>query len=593
MEIKELVEAAKRDETVYISDAEQVFNALDEKSLIYMTLDLIEVGESKHFSFYLPSSFNNETLVKDYFYGKINNVITTLGGKKLTVYYDTQNVQIHRLVEKLYEVFGINESKKQRNGYARIINVADRLNEALYGAQFSIKVDDISNKPVVIEHKQKQTQQPKYAEIVDSLSGLMCGIDIGGTDIKLAVSLDSKIICFKEFDWFPASYSTVDEIIGPVVELIKLLRVKVTYDLLGGNEMMHKLLDIALEKSASYADIERCTSFGKSLYKDQIVLFDGIGLCFPDVVVRNKIVGGEVSKVKGVRDNNSLDFEKEFKKLSGLDQILQKHCKQDGVVNMTNDGPMAAYTAVVELAYGEGEQRIKNGVFAHTLGTELGTGWTNEAGVIPEIPLEVYNYVVDLGSYSQREYECDDLRSVNNFNTDVPGTVQKYTSQYGVFRLAVKYLKEDRPDIYEEMFEKGFIIERDEGLFVPTDPVDMRKPFLEFAMSLPDRENCPVCKRIFTEIGEHLAIVWLETEDILSPLTKERVLFGRLVKNKTCFKLMQEGAKKIDPNMILSVANEDMAYTPLMKQLKSHPEYTVAQFAQAVGAIYFANSVRV
>lgn len=593
MGLKELAEAAQRDETVYISDVEQVFNALEEKSQIYMTMDLIEAGESKHFSFYLPASIDNERLVEDFFYGKIYNIISTLGGKKLTVYYDTQNGQIHRLAEKLNEVFGINESKKQRTGYARGINVADRLNEALYGGRFSIEIDDIGNKPIDIQLAQRQLQLPKYMKIVDSLAGLMCGIDIGGTDIKLAVSLDSKIICFKEYDWFPASYHTIDEIIGPVVTLIKLLRIKATFDLLGGNEMLHKQLDIALDKRASYADIERCVSFGESLYKDKVVLLDGIGMCFPDVVVRNKIVGGEVSKVKGVRDNDSLDFEVEFKKLSDLDQILLNHCKKGGVVNMTNDGPMAAYTAAVELAYGEENERIKTGVFAHTLGTELGTGWVDEKGTIPEIPLEAYNYVVDLGSCDQREFECDDLRSVNNFNTDVPGTVQKYTSQYGVFRLAIKYFKEDRPDLYDEMCEKGFIVERDGGLYVPTAPIDLRKPFLEFVMSLPDREDCPVCERIFIEIGEHLAIVWMETEDILSPCTKERVLFGRLVKNKTCFKLMQEGAKKIAPDMILSVANEEMAYTPLMKQLKAHPEYTVAQFAQAVGAIYFAHSVRV
>ena len=118
------------------------------------------------------------------------------------------------------------------------------------------------------------------------------------------------------------------------------------------------------------------------------------------------------------------------------------------------------------------------------------------------------------------------------------------------------------------MFEKGFIVERNGGLYVPTEPIDLRKPFLEFVMSLPDREKCPVCERIFKEIGEHLAIVWMETEEILSPLTKERVLFGRLVKNSTCFKLMKKGAKKIAPDMILSVANEEMANTPLMKQLQ-------------------------
>ena len=231
-------------------------------------------------------------------------------------------------------------------------------------------------------------------------------------------------------------------------------------------------------------------------------------------------------------------------------------------------------------------------MFAHTLGTELGTGWVDENGDIPKIPLEAYNYVVDLGSYGQRAFKCEDLRSINNFNTDLPGTVQKYTSQYGVFRLAIKYFKAERADLYEEMFEKGFIIEHDGSLYVPTEPVDLRKPFLEHIMSLPERERCPVCDRIFKKIGEYLAVVWLETEKILSPRTKERVLFGRLVKNKTCFKLMQQGARKVAPEMVLSVADADMANTRLMKQLKTHPDYTVAQFAQAVGAIYFAQSAR-
>ena len=591
--MKELAAAAKRDETVYISDAVHAFTALKEKTLIYLTMDMIEAGECRNFSFYLPGTFKEQALIEDYFYGKIYNIISAVGGRKLTVYYDTQNAQVGNLVSKLDEIFGINETRKQRTGYARAINVADRLNEALYGGRFSIETKDIRNKPESNTSKRREVREPRHIETVNKLKGLMCGIDIGGTDIKLAVSSDDRILCFKEYDWFPASYLTIDSIIDPIVELIKLLRIKATFELLGGNEVMGKILDIALDKHTKMDDIDRCNRFGESLYKDQVVLFDGIGMCFPDVVVRNKIVGGEVSKVKGVRENDSLDFEEEFRKLSNLDQILHMHCKDDGVVNMTNDGSMAAFTAAVELAYGEGEERIKDGVFAHTMGTELGTGWVDENGSIPEIPLEAYNYVVDLGSYSQRAFECDDLRSVNNFNTDVSGTVQKYTSQYGVFRLAIKYFKQDRPDLYKELFEKGFIVERNGGLYVPAEPVDLRKPFLEFLMSLPDRECCPVCDRIFKEIGEHLAIVWIETEAILSPLTKERVLFGRLVKNKTCFKLMREGAKRVAPSMVLSVANEDMANTPLMKQLKAHPEYTVAQFAQSVGAIYFARSAKI
>ena len=70
---------------------------------------------------------------------------------------------------------------------------------------------------------------------------------------------------------------------------------------------------------------------------------------------------------------------------------------------------------------------------AHTLGTELGTGWVRPDGSIPEIPLEVYNFIVDLGSAPQQAYEADDARSVNNFNTGLPGTLQKYACQSGVF----------------------------------------------------------------------------------------------------------------------------------------------------------------
>lgn len=109
-------------------------------------------------------------------------------------------------------------------------------------------------------------------------------------------------------------------------------------------------------------------------------------------------------------------------------------------------------------------------------------------------------------------------------------------------------------------------------------------------MSLTDRENCAVCNRIFEDIGEQLAVTWLETEAILTPKSKSRFLFGRLVKNKKCSELMLKGAKRVVPDIEMSVADGEMANTPLMKQLKANPDYTVAQFAQAVGAIYFAMS---
>ena len=37
------------------------------------------------------------------------------------------------------------------------------------------------------------------------------------------------------------------------------------------------------------------------------------------------------------------------------------------------------------------------------------------------------------------------------------------------------------------------------------------------------------------------------------------------------------------------VADDELANTPFMKALKERPGYTVAQFAQAIGAIHYAN----
>ena len=236
---------------------------------------------------------------------------------------------------------------------------------------------------------------------------------------------------------------------------------------------------------------------------------------------------------------------------------------------------------------------MARGVFAHTLGTELGTGWVTETGAIPDIPLEVYNFIIDLGCWPERAFEPDDLRSLNNFNTGLPGTLQKYCSLSGVFRLALKRFPSERPDLLRELEEKGFVERRTadgtESWYVPTEPLDQRKPFLEHMMKLADRERDDTDREIWREIGKSLAVTLLETRRILEPGTDRRFLFGRLVKNATCFDLMVEGARSIDPGILLVVAGTGMANTPLMRQLKGHPHVTVAQFAQAIGAVYFAN----
>jgi hypothetical protein len=427
-------------------------------------------------------------------------------------------------------------------------------------------------------------------EAVDGLEErILCGIDVGGTDIKLALAVRGRVTRFLEYDWFPASFTAIDQLLRPIVLLVRLLRLEAirTVDPAAA-AALGDALEPALAAGTDLARIAAAVEQGERRCPGHPFRFDAIGLCFPDVVVHDKIVGGEVYKTRGIRENPAVDYEPEFRKLSHLDDELRAFVRPGGPVGIVNDGPMAAFTAAVETAAAD-PSAVERGVFAHTLGTELGTGWVTEEGAIPDIPLEVYNCVIDLGSYPERAYEPDDARSVNNFNTRLPGTLQKYTSQSGVFRLATKYLPRASPALYRELFTRGFLVEEGPALRVPTEPKDMRKPLLELLMQRAEAGGEPEVDRIFREMGEFLAVAWQETEFILAPRARERILFGRLVKHRRCFALMVEGARRMAPDLALGVADDELANTKLMRALKEWPGYTVAQFAQAIGAVHYAN----
>ena len=418
-----------------------------------------------------------------------------------------------------------------------------------------------------------------------SKQGRYCGIDIGGTDIKVVGVLDETLRAVREFDWNPAMFTTVEQLVSPVEILTDSIRMALSVpedapqsDLEKVNTMLacHTSLEeakeIIAELSTRYAPVP----------------LDGIGVSFPDVVIEDMIVGGETLKTKGMRDA-SADYDAEFAKLRGFKKRLQVFCTPDAPIHMANDGSLAAYTAAVEWSFSEQDaEKIPVGVFAHTLGTELGSGWVDEEGKIPQIPLEIYNCVIDLGSYPARNYDPTDVRSVSNFNTGLQGTLQKYTSQYGAYRIALRRFREEAPEEYEKLFALGYLEEREEGIFVVTKPKDRRKELLEYLMNLA----CSGQKQaedVFREIGSCLSVATHVTNTLLAPKATSRVIFGRFVKKRRVFELMQEGANAHTPVELIA-ADGGLAFTPQMLELDAHPVYTVAQFGQAVGAMFYANS---
>ena len=601
--LKNFINKAKNGDPVYISKVYEQFNNLpeQERCTIFCILELLAKDNRRLFKFDIPllSSPTDEEMdfIKSYVHAQIYNILSSLGGRMMTIYIDKSEKHIFGIVSNLNKVFCINKDGLERKGYGRCINVLDRMLETLFlGEQkFKFVIEDISKLPAVEEEKNNILPSIDYFKKVPLglNKKIVIGIDVGGTDIKAILVNKGKIQCFKEYDWFPTNFKLSKQLVDPICLIVRLLRAKLFVDEYHYNKELKDNIEKALDKNASDDFMENAVNEIEKMIEDNIEI-DSIGLAFPDVVVRNKIVGGETYKTRGIRNNKEINYEKDFKQLTNLDNELKKYIKKDGVVKIINDGLMAAFTAAVEIAFSVSSDEIEKGIFAHTLGTELGTGWIMSDGKIPEIPLEAYNFIIDLGSYIEKKYEPDDLRSINNFNTGLPGTLQKYCSQSGIFRLALKYFPEERPDLFKKLIEKGFILERSVNgvkvFYVPTEPKDLRKPFLEFMITLAETENDETNKKIWRELGEFLAVAGLETKKILNPETNIRFLFGRLVKSKTCFNLICEGAERISKNLKYIAAGTGIANTILMKELEKNEHYTVAQFAQAIGAVYFANN---
>ena len=457
----------------------------------------------------------------------VYNILSAFSGREVRIFCDEETRQLLAELPSLFEA---------PDGLGKVRNIARRIH-----GDFRISFAPLSDYRPICEKKEK-----KDDDLTDRLLSLCAaakktccvGVDIGGSDIKLAASAHGKLIWTSEYDWNPASSPTAEGIIEPILALTAQAKDHILRE---GGEL------------------------------------EAVGISFPDIVIGDRIVGGETPKTKGMRENASLDYEREFSKLRELGQLVLPLCAPGGKVHLTNDGNMAAFTAAVELAAGGEEDRIRGGVIAHSLGTDLGTGWLRSDGTIPAYPLEMYDLLLDLGDFPSAALPPEDLRSTRNENSGMNG-VRRYLGQAAAYRLGWKL----DPGMLD-----GFVYRSDELLYVPTEPEDLRKPCLEHLMRLAT-EGRAEAEEIFREIGRNLSVVTREMNWLFGRTPSSRILFGRFVKSRRCFELLCEGFEEGKTGVTLVTADEEMANTDLMKQLARTPGVTVAQFAQAVGSIYYA-----
>ncbi len=526
--------AAKSGEPVWLADVRQACRDMEGAKPVIAQLTCPD-GTVRDFTFSVPPWDTREGrgLAAEYVRACVFNILSVHSGRRLALYSDRLDRDLNALLDELPAVFQLYEPA--RTGCGKVVNIADRLCRSMGVEPFALTLGDRRGyTPAPPTPGHASTLDEKLRRAADRAGrGLLCGVDVGGTDVKLAIVRDGRLLAVRVLDWDPASGVCAADTLDPLLAFI------------GG----------ALSDAAP----------GEKL--------DGLGVSYPDVVIRDRIVGGETPKTQGMR--LGADYEAEFAKITALRDRLEAFCVPGAPIKLTNDGHMAAFTAAMELSCCGRGGELAGGVVANAMGTDLGTGWLEPDGTVPDAPMELYDLLLDLGSWPDRAPEPEDLRSVRNENSGLPD-FRRYVGQAAAFRLAWG----EKPALLD-----GFTVREGDRLCIRQDP-DMRKPCLAHLMAAV-RQGDGHAGAVFRQIGRNLGQVYREMQWLLEPATPTRYLFGRFVMEPACFAMLREGCAETAPWIRLEAADENMAHSPLMLALAAWPGVTVAQYGQAVGAVYF------
>ncbi len=505
---------ARRGEPVFLADVVKAFSG--EQRRICCELEPI-IGDKRAWEIRLPEAHSAEELafVKEYFYARLYNLISTFGGTRVILTIAPGDAYAKVLCETLEETFQLGVKKNLRSGYGKCLNVTDRINAAMGAKPFQFTVVE-AGCPVVTSAPQKATDAvSSFKSAVNKARGAaLCGIDIGGTDIKVVGIRGGHVVAVKEYDWNPAEMTSIDQVIEPVLLMARVIRSAMSLpDTAEAGQLKEEMLKkgVSDEAMKSAADTVR-TVFGEPL------LLDGIGVCFPDVVIdghdrwrrRNASKRAASARIRGLRQRIS--------RLAELKRMLLKQCRSGGVVSYEQ----RRIAGRVHSGGGTGAFRTRggrsDGVFAHTLGTELGTGWIDETGEIPQNSARGVQLRIDLGSYLRARL--------------IPWTSAASTTLTPAFRersrntavraahtaLALKVFEEQAPARYAELFDKGFLERKMAGFTSFSTERICEKRCSSTSWSLRRTANPP--RRNLPHIGEYLAVTFEETERMLHPKTK-------------------------------------------------------------------------
>ncbi|MCD6322481.1 MAG: hypothetical protein J7L77_05595, partial [Clostridiales bacterium] len=200
--LKEMIESAKRGENVFITDVRNNFKSLGVRGEnIVIELDLIKKGDTRYFELIVPDISENATeevnFIESYIRAELYNMLSSLGARGLTVYFNTENMMLNTILAEVREAFCMDKPLSERTGYGNCMNVIDRMIRAIHGEdeKFYYVLKDSCDRPDEMpDYKEDTTESDMLKKVTEFLEGkLVCGIDIGGTDIKVALAGDGNI----------------------------------------------------------------------------------------------------------------------------------------------------------------------------------------------------------------------------------------------------------------------------------------------------------------------------------------------------------------------------------------------------------------
>lgn len=531
-------------------------------------------------------------LYRRYLLAMMNNLLVSFGGAGLELYFDETDQELKSLAEEAVAEFQADFPRNDRKSYGVYLNYINRMNVFLGLGRFAFQLKDLSAWPKLDPEKEYRIYVPQKEEeelkllkrTATELEGrCICSLDVGGNSIKGAVVKDGRALVLKEYQWYPTGCRTAQEMNDPMLLMVRFLSACTGLMERDGNLAA---AEAAFAKNVPYGQLLAET---EALERSGICTkgrFDAIVIGFPDIVVHNKIAGGESFKHQGMKNNPDTDYEVEFFKTSDLDELAAPYAKEGAPVVVLNDGNAASYITSVEQTFAPESFIDENGMFCCTIGTEMGTGFISRGGTIQHIPLEGFQHVIDLGNEEYQKYPPADLRSVNSTNTGIPGVVQKYISQMGLFRMALTALWESKDPLFEKLQEMGLIAYNAgaDTLYSVLEPEDRRGTLTRFLVSQLS-EGCPAVEEAFRMMGKAMGILIDQDRLIFPEITTRRLLSGGIIADDRAFALMREGLRAYNPSYDVMRLDEETMYSPLLRSMT--PEQR--SFNVAIGSAYIGN----